>query len=117
MSSSWKNCLYVKGSLSRWVDIEEKNYLATVNYQLVVSSILIKNEISKLFVVGLDAAHCVNSTIIGAMNRGYKVVAISDAIISDPDTVKIQMLKEYADRGVDILATKDFIEDTTGDQL
>ena len=82
-----------------------------------LDSILIKNEISRLFVVGLDAAYCVNSTIEGARNRGYKVVAISDAIISDPDTVKIQMLEEYADRGVDILDTKEFIEDIAGDQL
>ncbi len=82
-----------------------------------LDSILIKNEISRLFVVGLDAAYCVNSTIEGARNRGYKVVAISDAIISDPDTAKIQMLEEYADRGVDILDTKEFIEDIAGDQL
>ena len=82
-----------------------------------LDSILIKNEISRLFVVGLDAAYCVNSTIEGARNRGYKVVAISDAIISNPDTVKIQMLEEYADRGVDILDTKEFIEDIAGDQL
>jgi nicotinamidase/pyrazinamidase len=82
-----------------------------------LDSMLIKNEISRLFVVGLDAAFCVNSTIEGARNRGYKVVAISDAIISDPDTAKIQMLEEYADRGVDILDTKEFIEDIVKDQL
>ena len=80
-----------------------------------LDSMLIKNEISRLFVVGLDAAFCINSTIEGARNRGYKVVAISDAIISDPDTVKIQMLEEYADRGVDILDTKEFLEEIAGD--
>ena len=57
------------------------------------------------------------NTIEGARNRGYKVVAISDAIISDPDTAKIQMLEEYVVRGVDILNTKEFIENITGDQL
>ena len=76
-----------------------------------LDSILIKNEISRLFVVGLDAAHCVNSTIEGARNRGYKIAAISDAIISDPDTVKIQMLKEYAGKGVEILSTKQFFSE------
>jgi len=82
-----------------------------------LDSILIKNEISRLFVVGLDAAFCVNSTIEGASNRDYKVVAISDAIISNPDTAKIQMLEEYEDRGVDILDTKEFFEDIAGDRL
>jgi len=73
-----------------------------------LDSILIESEISRLFVVGLDAAHCVNSTIEGARNRGYKIAAISDAIISDPDTVKIQMLKEYACKGVELLNTVKF---------
>ncbi len=74
-----------------------------------LDSILIKSEISRLFVVGLDASHCVNSTIEGGRNRGYKIAALSDAIISDPDTVKIQMLKEYAGKGVKILNTEKFI--------
>ena len=73
-----------------------------------LDSILIKREINKLFVVGLDAAHCVNSTIEGARNRGYKVAAIGDAIISDPDTVKSSMLKRYAGIGVEILNTEKF---------
>ena len=81
-----------------------------------LDSILIKSEISRLFVVGLDAAHCVNSTIEGGRNRGYRIAAISDAIISDPDTVKIHMLKEYADKGVEILSTeKFFMELDNGD--
>jgi len=73
-----------------------------------LDSILIENEISRLFIVGLDAAFCVNSTIEGARNRGYEVAAISDAILSDPDTVKNQMLEEYADKGVEILNTEKF---------
>lgn len=73
-----------------------------------LDSILIRSEINRLFVVGLDAAHCVNSTIEGARNRGYKVAAISDAIISDPDTVKTSMLKRYAGIGVEILNTEKF---------
>jgi nicotinamidase/pyrazinamidase len=76
-----------------------------------LDSILIKNEISRLFVVGLDAAHCVNSTIEGARSRGYKIAAISDAIVSNPDTVKIQMLKEYAGKGVEILSTEQFLRE------
>jgi nicotinamidase-related amidase len=76
-----------------------------------LDSILINMEISRLFVVGLDAAFCVNSTIDGARNRGYKIAAISDAIISNPDTVKIQMLKEYTGKGVEILSTEQFIRE------
>ncbi len=79
-----------------------------------LDSILIQKEISSLFVVGLDAAYCVNSTIEGARNRGYNVVAISDAIISDPDTVKNHMLKEYVSKGVEILSTEKFLTELNG---
>jgi nicotinamidase-related amidase len=70
---------------------------------------LIKNEISRLFIVGLDAAHCVNSTIEGARNRGYSIAVISDAIISDPDSMKYQMLDRFVSRGVETLSTEEFI--------
>ncbi|KPL26139.1 MAG: hypothetical protein AMS23_03035 [Bacteroides sp. SM1_62] len=74
-----------------------------------LDSILIKNEISRLFVVGLDAVHCVNSTIEGARNRGYSIAVISDAIISDPDSMKYQMLERFVSRGVETLSTEEFI--------
>lgn len=73
-----------------------------------LDSILIKNEISRLFVVGLDAAFCVNSTIEGARNRGYDIGVISDAIISDPDSMKNHMLHEFENRGVEILSSQEF---------
>jgi nicotinamidase/pyrazinamidase len=74
-----------------------------------LDSILISNQISRLYVVGLDAAHCVNKTIEGARNRGYDITVISDAIISDPDSVKYHMLDEFADRGVEIINSKAFL--------
>lgn len=73
-----------------------------------LDSILIKSEISRLFIVGLDAAYCVNSTIEGARNRGYDIAVISDAIVSDPDSMKILMLDEFANRGVEILNSEEF---------
>lgn len=71
-------------------------------------SILIESEISRLFVVGLDAAFCVNSTIEGARNRGYDIAVISDAIISDLDSMKNHMLHEFKTRGVEILSSQEF---------
>lgn len=75
----------------------------------ILDSILIKNKISKLFVVGLDVAHCVNSTIYAAMNRGYKITVISDAVASESDTLKARMLKEFALKKVELLTTGEFI--------
>ena len=73
-----------------------------------LDSILIQSEISRLFVVGLDAAFCVNSTIEGARNRGYDIAVISDAIISDPDSMKNHMMDEFVNRGVEILSSQEF---------
>ena len=78
-----------------------------------LDSILISNEISRLYVVGLDAAYCVNRTIEGAMNRGYDISVISDAIISDPDSVKYQMLDVFANRGVKLLSANEFFMNET----
>ena len=75
----------------------------------LLDSILIANEISRLFVVGLDAANCVNSTIQGAMNRGYEISVISDAVISDPDSVRFRMFKEFDKKGAEILDTQDYL--------
>jgi nicotinamidase-related amidase len=76
----------------------------------ILDSILINNEISRLVLVGLDAAHCVNSTIEGARNRGYDISVISDAILSDPDSVKYNMLESYASRDVKILTSEEYLQ-------
>ena len=40
----------------------------------------------------LDAAHCVNSTILATLNRGYQVAVVSNGIISNEEADKIRML-------------------------
>lgn len=57
----------------------------------------------RVVVTGLDAAHCVNSTILAALNRGYQVVVVSDGIISNEEADKIRMLGEFRDLGVEII--------------
>jgi len=80
-----------------------------------LDSILIKLKVSKLYVTGLDAAHCVNSTMKAAQNRGYKVLAINDAIISDSDSLKTSMLNEYKARNIGIINSDDFLKDSNND--
>jgi nicotinamidase-related amidase len=79
----------------------------------VLDSMLIQNEISKLFIVGLDAAYCINSTIDGAQNRNYGISVIRDAIISETDSKKNRMLKVYADKCVEIISTEEYLQDIT----
>lgn len=41
---------------------------------------LIQNQVNHVIIVGIDAFYCVDDTIQGALNRGYKVTAVLDAI-------------------------------------
>jgi nicotinamidase-related amidase len=62
-----------------------------------------------LYVVGIDAAYCVKSTILGAKNRGYYVAAITDAILSKSDSLKNRMFGEYEKNNVKLMTSVDFL--------
>ncbi len=68
-----------------------------------LDQILVENQVEKLVVVGLDAAHCVNSAILAALNRGYQVAVVSNGIISNEEVDKISMLGEFRELGVEII--------------
>ena len=93
--------------LSKFIIPKEKND-AFSNPRL--DSILNANKVNKLFIVGLDAAYCVNSTILAATNRAYKVSVITDALVSESDSLKNKMLNEYLSRNVELLNMKDFLD-------
>jgi nicotinamidase-related amidase len=73
-----------------------------------LDSVLIKHKVNKLYVTGLDAAHCVKSTMQAAQNRGYKVIAINDAILAVSDSLKTKMLGEYNASKFNIINSAEF---------
>lgn len=46
---------------------------------------LVHNQVDHVYLVGLDAAQCVTSTARGALNRGYAVSIVRDAVITASD--------------------------------
>lgn len=74
----------------------------------MLDSLLRGNRINHLYMVGLDAAHCINGTINGAINREYKISAISEGIFSSSDSLKNQMLTEYKNKGVELLTMEEY---------
>lgn len=68
-----------------------------------LDSILISNRINELYIVGLDAAECVNATVEAAQNRNYKVYLIKEAILSKSTKMKDSMITCFKGRGVNIL--------------
>lgn len=59
---------------------------------------LIRNQVNELYLVGLDAAYCVHNTARGALNRGYKVTIVKDAIMSRKNMSDI--LRQYEQEGI-----------------
>ena len=68
-----------------------------------LDSILIFNKINELYIVGLDAAECVNATVEAAQNRKYKVNLIEDAVISKSIESTDSMMMCFRNRGVRVI--------------
>ena len=75
-----------------------------------LDSFLIKNEINQLVFTGLDLGHCVNSTILAAENRNYKICLISDAVLAKSDSLKQVHLARFNESGFEIIASNEFFE-------
>ena len=74
----------------------------------LLDSILINNDINKLIFTGLDLAQCVSSTILAAVNRNYKICLISDAVITNPDSLKNDILEKFKQNGFEIISSKEY---------
>jgi nicotinamidase-related amidase len=83
------------------LEVVKKNKDSFRNTNL--DSILISNKVSELYVVGLDAAECVNATVEAAQNRNYIVNVISDAILSKSNEMKDSMIVSFRNRGVGVI--------------
>lgn len=68
-----------------------------------LDSILVANKVNELYITGLDAAECVNATVEAAMNRGYRVNILGEAVISKSATKTDSMMVVFKKRGVGIL--------------
>jgi nicotinamidase/pyrazinamidase len=68
-----------------------------------LDSILISNKVNELYIVGLDAAECVNATVEAAQNRNYRVNIIEEAILSKSKEKKDSMIVNFRNRGVRVI--------------
>jgi len=75
-----------------------------------LDSILIKNDINKLVFAGIDLAECVNSTILAAANRKYRICVISDAVLSKSDSLKNVTLDKFKHSGFEIITSNEYFE-------
>jgi nicotinamidase/pyrazinamidase len=69
-----------------------------------LDQILEEHQVGKLVLVGLDAAGCVRSTALAALNRGYQISLIEDAVIASKEEEKKEALGELSALGVEIIS-------------
>lgn len=64
---------------------------------------LVSNQVDEIYLAGLDAAICVYNTAKGALNRGYKVTVIQDAIMSIKKLDKT--ILDYQEYGINLTSS------------
>jgi len=83
------------------LEVVKKNKDSFRNTNL--DSILTSNKVNELYIVGLDAAECINATVEAAQNRNYNVNLIEEAILSKSKEMKDSMIMNFKDRGVKVI--------------
>ena len=83
------------------IDVPKSRSDAFANTEL--DRILTDKKVSELYIVGLDAAFCVNSTVAAAQNRHYKLNLIDEGILSKSVKMKDSMMLSFRGRGVNII--------------
>jgi nicotinamidase/pyrazinamidase len=70
---------------------------------------LIAHRVNELFLVGLDAAACVHFTAKGALNRGYAVNIVTDAIALQAEHKWEKLLRQYQAEGIVLISSGQFL--------
>jgi nicotinamidase/pyrazinamidase len=71
---------------------------------------LIDFQVDELYLVGLDADGCVHATARGALNRGYAVNIITDAVVLREENKWEKLLKIYREEGITLVTSRDFFK-------
>lgn len=72
-----------------------------------LDAFLRKNGVNDLVLVGLDAQQCVYNTAKGALNRGYAVTIVTDAILLSEKEKWNKLMEQYKRDGIKTLLSKD----------
>lgn len=74
-----------------------------------LNKFLVDNSINELYLVGLDAEYCVHKTAQGAINRGYKVIMVTDALLLLAQNKWDRLLKLYSKEGFELTKSSEFL--------
>lgn len=66
--------------------------------------------VNELYIMGLDGIFCVDKTVNGALNRGYRVTVITDAVVTYFPKQWEKLLQKYKERGVTLITSQEFLD-------
>jgi nicotinamidase-related amidase len=64
-------------------------------------------QVNRLIITGLDIAFCAGKTSQAALNRGYEVIIVEEAVISESDQLKNESLKMLQSKGAKVIPMQD----------
>lgn len=104
---------YALAKGSPGVELDDRLKLVSINYFTKRKSdafsshgfdiFLNAMKINRLIVTGLDIAYCAYRTSYAGLNRGYEVIIIEDAVISESEELKKEKLKELTAKGAVVI--------------
>ncbi len=69
-----------------------------------LDAFLRQNQVDEVVIVGLDAAYCINATIQGALNRGYRVTVVPEGIATESRKPVASYLEHWRRAGANVQA-------------
>jgi nicotinamidase-related amidase len=97
--------------ICRWINIVNNNDFAKnrtdafSNRQL--EQFLIDHQVDEIFLVGLDAAFCVYYTALGALQRGYRVTVVTDAVMTGRNINRV--LQRYHKKRIAVMNSQEIV--------
>ncbi|MFZ5985990.1 MAG: isochorismatase family cysteine hydrolase [Bacillota bacterium] len=77
-----------------------------------LNDFLENNHVNEVYIVGLDGEKCVYKTALGALNRGYKVTIIKDAIVYMSQKDLSEVTKMYENDGISVIFSSELLNCT-----
>lgn len=84
-------------------------------YETELDAVLKAKQISRLVVMGVHTQHCVRATVEAAIEKGYEISVLADAVVAtamngmSADSVQEQILNKFEEMNIKINYLSDFI--------
>jgi len=98
--------------ICRWIKVINRNDFAKNRTDAFSSKhlekFLVNHQVEEIVLVGMDAAFCVYYTALGALNRGYRVTVVSDAVLTGRNFKRT--LQRFRSKGITVTSSQELLQ-------